>query len=153
MRRIILALLVLCVLAGVAAADRRHVRDHRGGVYQRHSYVQPRARAVYSRPHVYSRPRYVVTPSVRYVRKPIYVQRPVIAVRYYNYYQRPALIAENYPPMTGYSWVPGRWDWNGYEWIWIAGHYEPDPNYTGYYDNSPTYDGGYYNGGSYDYTN
>jgi hypothetical protein len=38
--------------------------------------------------------------------------------------------------MPGYYWVPGQWSWNGYEWIWQAGHYQPDPNYVtpGYVD-------------------
>ena len=37
---------------------------------------------------------------------------------------------------------PGNWQWNGYEWTWTAGHYEPDPNASGYYSNS--YDSQYY---------
>ncbi|HEU4611898.1 MAG TPA: hypothetical protein VFS15_07465, partial [Kofleriaceae bacterium] len=65
----------------------------------------------------------------RFVRRPIYVKAPRIRYRYYNYYQRPAVLVENYAPMTGYYWVAGQWSWNGYEWIWTAGHYEPDPAY------------------------
>jgi hypothetical protein len=67
-------------------------------------------------------------------RRPIYVGRPIIRERYYDYYRRPAVIVENYNPMAGYYWVPGAWQWNGNEWMWQPGHYEPDPNYTGYYD-------------------
>ena len=52
------------------------------------------------------------------------------------------MLAEDYAAMPGYYWVAGHWDWNGYEWLWTAGHYEPDPNY---YDQG--YDTGYYNNG------
>lgn len=162
MRRIIITTLIaLTGFAGVASADRPHVRDQRGGVYvepsrQRHDrprYERPRyERPRYERPRYtrYERPRHVyrnntrvvVRPSYRYVRRPIYVQRPTITYRYYDYYQRPALIAENYAAMPGYYWVAGQWSWNGYEWIWTPGHYEPDPNYSGYYSNS--YDATYY---------
>ena len=69
------------------------------------------------------------------VRRPIYVSRPVIHHRYYNYSRRPAVIFENYNAIAGYYWVSGSWSWNGFEWIWAPGHYEPDPNYYGYYDN------------------
>ena len=82
--------------------------------------------------------RVIVRGEPRYrnvVRRPIYVSRPVIHHRYYNYYRRPAVIFENYAPMTGYFWVSGSWSWNGFEWIWAPGHYEPDPSYYGYYDN------------------
>lgn len=61
--------------------------------------------------------------------------RPVIRHRYYNYYQRPSIIVENYQPVPGYVWVAGQWSWSGYEWIWINGHYEVDANYDdGYGD-------------------
>lgn len=60
--------------------------------------------------------------------------RPVIRYRYRNYYQRPAIIVENYDPVPGYVWVAGSWNWNGYEWMWINGHYEVDANYDGYGD-------------------
>ena len=70
------------------------------------------------------------------IRRPIFVSRPFIGHRYFNYYQRPALIVENYDAMAGYYWVPGHWEWSGYEWIWQPGHYQPDPNYVeSYYDN------------------
>jgi hypothetical protein len=74
------------------------------------------------------------------VRRPIFVSRPIIREHYFNYYRRPALFVENFAPMAGYYWVPGTWTWNGYEWIWQPGHYQPDPNYVdqGYAD--PGYD-------------
>ena len=68
------------------------------------------------------------------VRRPIYVQRPVIRYRYYNYYQRPQVIVENYPARAGYYWVAGQWTWSGYEWTWQPGHYEPDQSYNYNYD-------------------
>lgn len=64
------------------------------------------------------------------VRRPIFVSRPIIRDHYYNYYRRPALIVESYGAMPGYYWVAGQWSWNGYEWIWQPGHYEPDPSYV-----------------------
>ena len=62
-------------------------------------------------------------------RRPIFVSRPFIHDHYYNYYRRPALVVESYGAMPGYYWVAGHWSWNGYEWLWQPGHYEPDPNY------------------------
>ena len=156
MKRIILsALVALTALGGVASADRgrghspRHaqggvvVSPSRGHYQQSRGYYQHRQQpARYSRNYVVSRPSY------RYVRRPIYVQtRPVIRYRYTNYYQRPAVIVENYNSMPGYYWVAGAWSWNGYEWIWTAGHYEPDPNASGYYSNS--YDAQYYSQNPY----
>jgi len=69
------------------------------------------------------------------------VSRPIIRERYYNYYRRPALIVENYNTQPGYFWVAGAWTWDGAEWIWQAGHYQPDPNYVeqGYYDQGDSY--------------
>jgi hypothetical protein len=138
-RTLVLSVLTLAVLAGAASADRGH-RGHRGhsqrghaswsgGVHvttprarvQRHVVVQQPRRVYVQRNHVVHRN--------HVVRRPIYVKAPRIRYRYYNYYQRPAVLVENYAPMTGYYWVAGQWSWNGYEWIWMAGHYEPDPAY------------------------
>jgi hypothetical protein len=66
------------------------------------------------------------------------VQRPVIRYRYYDYYQRPTILVENYPAKPGYIWVAGQWTWSGYEWIWQPGHYQPAPAYD-----QPYYDGHY----------
>ena len=71
-------------------------------------------------------------------------QRPVINVRYRNYYQRPALIVEHYDPVPGYIWIAGQWQWNGYEWLWIDGHYDIDPAYDSGYDDSGYDDSSYY---------
>jgi hypothetical protein len=141
---------------GVAGADshRNHnsgSRDHRGGVTVQRSYPrQTTTRQNYRQGY---RPRYnsrvVVQPRVHVVRRPIYMQRPVIRYRYHNYYQRPAIIVENQQPMAGYIYVAGQWQWNGYEWIWQPGHYQPDPAYDNYngYDSSPSYDSSYDNNG------
>jgi hypothetical protein len=154
MKRIILsALVALTALGGVASADRWHgqsTRHAQGGVVVTPSHRHYQQGRVYyqQRPRVtYNRGYYVSRPTYRYVRRPIYVQRPVIQYRYYNYAQRPTVIAENYQSMPGYYWVAGHWDWNGYEWIWNAGHYEPDPNAQGYYSNS--YDSQYYSENPY----
>jgi hypothetical protein len=58
-------------------------------------------------------------------RAPIYVDRPIIHEHYYDYRYRPELIVEDYPVRDGYVWVRGHWDWNGVEWIWTPGYYEP----------------------------
>jgi hypothetical protein len=69
--------------------------------------------------------------------------RPVINVRYRDYYRRPALVVENYDAVPGYIWMQGSWSWNGYEWVWMPGHYEVDQSYN---------DDVYYDQGSYDST-
>jgi hypothetical protein len=101
------------------------VRDHRGGYngYNRGGYVGYRG-GYNGRVVVHNAPRFHGV-----ARRPIFVTRPVIHRRYFSYYQRPALIVENYNAMPGYFWVPGTWTWSGYEWIWQPGHYQPDPNY------------------------
>jgi hypothetical protein len=69
-----------------------------------------------------------------FVRRPIYVRRPVIRERYFDFRIRPRIIVEDYAPMAGYYWVSGQWSWDGYEWMWQPGHYEPDASYdAGYY--------------------
>jgi hypothetical protein len=137
--------------------DHRGGRDHRGGqvVIRDHGRDHRRGNTVVVRDHdrghrgtvvIRDRDRgyrgggrVIVRGDSRYrdhgYRRPIYVSRPVIRHRYYNYYSRPSLIVENYNPIAGYYWVRGSWSWNGFEWIWTPGHYEPDPSYYGYYDN------------------
>ena len=104
------------------------IRDHGGyrGGYRDGGRVIVRGEPRYSRNYYHN-----------VNRRPIFVSRPYIGHRYFNYYQRPSLIVENYNAMDGYYWVPGQWQWSGYEWIWQPGHYQPDPNYVDpyYYDN------------------
>src|ERR1041385_5629844 len=143
MKRIIITLLTLASLGGVASADRGHrgggpvVRDHRpwnapvrtwGGSGRTYTQGRTYSRPTYNRGYVYSRPSWS---GVRVTRHPIFVRRPEIRYHYYNYYQRPSVIVENYPSMPGYIWVAGQWQWSGYEWIWQPGHYEPDASYQG----------------------
>jgi hypothetical protein len=111
----------------------RHVQPRQRHVQPRQHYVQPRQHYVQPRynVHRYNQPHGVYRAPMA-VRRPIYVQRPVIPYRYFNYAQRPAIIAESYPPMTGYVWIPGQWQWSGYEWIWQPGHYQPDHAYDAY---------------------
>jgi len=157
MKRIILsALVALTAFGGVASADRWRgdTRHAPGGVTVSPSrgYYQQGPRYTRERPRHYNRG-YTARPMYRYryMRRPIYVQRPVVQYRYHDYYQRPAVLAENYNAMPGYYWVAGQWSWNGYEWTWQAGHYEPDPNAQGYYSNTagssycdnPQYDSSY----------
>ncbi len=77
--------------------------------------------------------------------------RPVINVRYRDYYRRPALISENYDPVAGYVWMQGNWEWNGYEWSWIPGHYDVDSSYHQHQvvDSNDDYDDDY--GNNYDH--
>ena len=160
MKRIILsALIALTAFGGVASADHwRGGGTHRaqGGVVVTPSrggghWQSSRPRYTYSRGYHrgYNRG-YTIRPQIRYryVRRPIYVQRPVIQYRYYDYYQRPSVLVENYGARPGYYWVSGQWSWNGYEWLWTPGHYEPDPNATGYYSDTQSTD--YYANPSYD---
>jgi hypothetical protein len=125
------------------------VRDHggyRGGNVVVRDHGGYRGNTVVVRDHgnyrggggyiVRGEPRYSHSYRNNVIRRPIFVSRPIIRHRYYNYYQRPALIVENYNAMAGYYWVPGHWEWAGAEWIWQPGHYQPDPSYIDpYYDN------------------
>jgi hypothetical protein len=166
MRRILpLTLLALTVMSSAAFADRdRGRRDRPGGVHVDRSRVHRAERPVRN-DHRFSRnDRRVVRNDRRVVERRVNVrrvrptyrdgrfyfaggfyrtyQRPVINVRYTNYYQRPALLVENYEPVPGYIWVRGHWSWNGYEWQWNPGHYEVDPSFNQPY---------YYDGGTYYY--
>lgn len=147
MRRILpLSLLALLLFGGVASADRdrgyrgdRGRRDHyqpRGGVVVRdhrtHRDYRParRDRRAVVRNHVYvSNGRYVFHGGVTRT-----YARPVIRHRYYDVRVRPTIIVENYDPVPGYIWIQGHWNWNGYEWLWISGHYAPDTRYRVWYD-------------------
>jgi hypothetical protein len=143
MRRLLVTLVTLGTLCGVASADRWHGRGrgHHHHQTQRvvvrdHRYVQqPRRVVVQRRPVYVNNGRYYFHDNSYRV-----YRQPVIRQRYYDYQYRPQIIAENYDNVSGYIWISGNWNWNGYEWIWVAGHYEADPNY---------YDASYDNGGYY----
>jgi hypothetical protein len=122
--------------------DRRDDRrdDRRGPVVRDHrDYRQApvrRERRVVTRNRVYvNNGHYVFHDGVRRT-----YRRPVIRHRYYDVRVRPQIIVESYDPVPGYVWIAGQWQWNGYEWIWMSGHYAPDPRVRVYYDD-----------GSYDY--
>jgi len=149
MRRLILTAVALTLFGGVASADNwrgrgRHERgrervvvrerDHRWERNQPRRYVQRRPVYVNNNRFVFGDGRYYT------------YRRPIIRQRYYDYRYRPQIIVENYQPVTGYVWISGNWQWNGYEWIWTAGHYDNDPSYYGY-DNG--YNNGYYSPTSY----
>jgi len=153
MKRIILAVAAVALAGGVASADRFHgnrggsrgggewhgggghsvvVRDHREGGVR----VTPSYRGNWNGGYRHERPVYNGGyRSYGYARRPIYVQRPVIRQHYYDYRYRPQILVENYPARDGYYWVAGQWTWDGYEWQWTPGHYEPDAAYynNGYY--------------------
>jgi hypothetical protein len=144
MKRILtLTAIALGLSGGVALADRHNgrggrseVRDHRGDrtVIRNNNRTvirnnnrgydnRSRVRVVRERPQFRNNRFYFSGGTYRQY------HRPVINVRYRDYYRRPALIVENYDPMPGYIWMAGAWSWNGYEWIWMPGHYEVDQNY------------------------
>lgn len=159
MRRIItIALLALTATAGSAAADRHRghhdrghrvqVRDHRAPVrvqrtrdHRWNHRVQPKRRVVVrNHRHVDRRPIYVNNGRFTFRNGRTFVyRRPVITRRYFNVNVRPRVLLENYAPVPGYIWIAGHWNWNGYEWIWISGHYQIDPNYQ--YDDAYFYYG------------
>lgn len=97
------AVLAVALLAGVASAD-----HYRGGWHGRGAGWRVAPAYAY-----------------RYERRPIYVARPYIAERYYDVRVRPRLYVESYPAVEGYAWIRGHWQWNGYEWLWRPGHYQP----------------------------
>jgi hypothetical protein len=76
-------------------------------------------------------PRYYHTHG--YARQNIWVNRPYIRTHYYDYNYRPTLFVEDYGAREGYIFVRGDWQWNGYEWVWQPGHYEPDQAYVEVY--------------------
>jgi len=146
MRRLILTAVALTLFGGVASADRWRghdnrrdnrvvVRDHRWNNNDNHRwnerdnrrYYDQRRVVVQRRPVYVNRDRYVFN-NGRYFT----YHRPVIRQRYFDFRYRPQIIVENYDPVPGYIWIQGGWQWNGYEWCWIAGHYEQDPSYYGY---------------------
>ncbi len=153
MRRILpLTLLALTLFGGVAFADRDNRRDRR---YDRRDDRYDRRDRDYRRPaprpvvrdhrdyRTHRHDRRAVTRNRVYVNNGRYVfhggvtrtyTRPVIRQRYYNYRVRPTIIVENYDPVPGYIWVAGQWQWNGYEWTWMSGHYAPDTRYRVWYD-------------------
>jgi hypothetical protein len=150
-RVLVLTALALGLSGGVALADRHHGGGWRGGgsaAWHGGVTVRPSApaRVYYNRPTYYNRPAYYSYSRPRFVRRPIYVTAPAIRYHYYNYYQRPSIVVENYPARDGYIWVAGQWSWDGYEWRWTPGHYEPDANWVdpnASYDYSYDYNAGY----------
>lgn len=143
MRKLLIATALLILgTAGTAAADRyRGGRDHN----RERVVVRDRGWNNHQRPVV--RDRYVRDRHVSH-RRPVYnnnnrytfhdgrtftYRRPVINVRYTDYRYRPTLLVENYDTVPGYIWVAGNWQWTGYEWNWVSGHYQVDANYG--YDN------------------
>ena len=68
-----------------------------------------------------------------HARTNIYMPRPVFHERYYDYRVRPRVVYESYGPRYGYAWISGQWTWDGYEWVWNAGYYQPDSAYVEVY--------------------
>jgi hypothetical protein len=51
------------------------------------------------------------------------VRREEARERYFDRDHRPVVRYERTEYRTGYRFVGGEWKWNGYEWIWMPGHY------------------------------
>jgi hypothetical protein len=130
MKALPIAALVMTLSGGVASADRfgghggGHVAVHesfhggvRGGGFVGHGPVVRGGGGFYHGGY-YSHGGWGA-------RDRIYMGRPWIGAHYYDYRYRPELIVENYGPRDGYAWVAGSWSWNGAEWIWAPGYYEP----------------------------
>jgi hypothetical protein len=154
MKKIILSALVLALSSGAAMADRSHGGGHasggarQGGVVVHsngghsnggfhgnsgwHGNTVVHERGGFDRGYNrgYERP-YYHTHGV--ARGNIWFNRPVIREHYYHYGYRPSLLVENYGPREGYIFVRGDWQWNGAEWLWMPGHYEPDQAYVEVY--------------------
>jgi hypothetical protein len=143
MKKIILSALVLALTSGAAMADRFHGGHASGGARQGGVVVHSNGGHVNSGwhgntvvhdrggfNHGYERP-YYHTHGV--ARGNIWFNRPVIREHYYHYGYRPSLLVENYGPREGYIFVRGDWQWNGAEWLWMPGHYEPDQAYVEVY--------------------
>jgi hypothetical protein len=138
MRNLLLSFTTLAVLGGVASADRIHTQPVRGGghgpvVVRDHRGPEGRGFERGPEGRGIRTPVRTVSYGGREARRPIYLNdRPVIRERYFDYRVRPQVIVENYAPMDGYTWIAGAWQWNGAEWMWTAGHYEPIAD-AGYY--------------------
>ena len=156
MRKIVtLALLICTATVGSAAADRYRghdrghdrgsrvvVRDNRSHDYRRdnRSYDNRRdfRRDNFRRDYRHVDYRYVDRRPVHYSNGyynfnggyRVAYHRPIITQRYYDYRIRPTLLVESCDTVPGYVWVSGNWNWNGYEWVWIGGHYVVDTNYV-----------------------
>jgi hypothetical protein len=161
MKKIILSALVLALTSGAAMADRSHGSGghssggaHQGGVvvhgngghsnggggfhgnsgYHGNNGGYHGNSGWHGNTVVHNRgyePRYYHTHGV--ARGNIWFNRPVIREHYYHYGYRPSLVVENYGPREGYIFVRGDWQWNGAEWLWMPGHYEPDQAYVEVY--------------------
>lgn len=141
------ALLILGT-AGTAGADRyrgnrvdhrdhRDHRDYRDRVVTRDRGWNNRTPQRVTRDRVVRRPVYVNNGRYHLNNRTVVYRRPVVNVRYTDYRYRPTLLVENYETVPGYIWVAGNWQWSGYEWQWIDGHYEIDASYG--YDDGYSY--------------
>jgi hypothetical protein len=145
MRRIIVfTLLALTLGSGAALADNHRRGDHRGdhrgdyrgghrGDYRGGVTIRnPRENVWHHRDQrvAYRRPVHVNNGYYQFHNGYRHrYSRPIIRHRYYDVRVRPQIVVENYQPVTGYIWVPGNWQWNGYEWTWTSGYYSVDSSY------------------------
>src|SRR4051812_12742755 len=113
MRKILTTALVsLGLMGGVALADDHHDRDDR---YDRRD-------TRYDRDRDHDRDRHV---DERYREgRRDYRWNRGREVHYRDYRVRPQLRFERHVDRRGFAWVPGQWQWNSFEWIWVPGHYE-----------------------------
>lgn len=128
MKRIsILTALTIVLAGGIASADHGRHRGHwdRGG---RGGWSGGWSAGVVVRAPRVIQPRFVV------VQRPRVVQRPVVVVQTQPTYVEPTYVAPPPPPPQPQIWIEGRWNWTGYNWQWIDGHYEVQVQQQPVYD-------------------
>jgi len=104
MRRILsLSVLSLSLLGGVAAAspgEREIVRD-------RHELARDHRELARDRAEIGRDRRELIRDESHYR----------------NVHFRPSARQERFEYRRGFTFARGEWKWNGYEWVWIPGHY------------------------------
>lgn len=155
--RNILSLSVLAVLStgGVALANPRGaIRDHRSAPIYSHErsgslhgtghavvsphgggghapfYVQSHgAASIHSNGHAVAQPVHAYNGRFQFSTGVSYAA-PQPPSGYYNsdYYSPPAPYVEDHHDVAGYTWIPGSWQWDGYQWAWAGGYYQPIVN-------------------------
>lgn len=126
MKRIsILTALTIMLAGGIASADHGRHRGHwdRGG---RGGWSGGWSAGVVVRAPRVIQPRFVVVQRPRVV-------RPVVVVQPQPTYVEPTYVAPPPPPQPQ-IWIEGRWNWTGYNWQWIDGHYEVQVQQQPVYD-------------------
>lgn len=119
-RKLIFGLLALALTGGVASADSR--RSDRSYRTQQDQHRAQRS-DTHQRRDAHHAPRWQQAPQHHRAHQPV-------THRHFDQHHRPTAIAETHEYGTGYTWMPGQWTWNGYEWIWQPGYYQVERAHT-----------------------